>query len=149
MPRAALLTVADAARRSGLSEAAVRHRATRGTLASVRRGGRLLIPADALPADTDASAGHGVVTIPPVSAGQGDAPCDASVVTELRAHVEFLEAELVARRGEVRELHTLLAQAQARVLPAAAETVGAPTRPAPASSNGSAAPRRWWQRWRE
>ena len=44
----ALLTVAEFATRSGLSQHAVRHRIDRGQLQHVRNGGRILVPATEL-----------------------------------------------------------------------------------------------------
>lgn len=48
MTMSELLTVAQAARRLGISEAAVRRRIERGTLASQRRGSKRLIPVSAV-----------------------------------------------------------------------------------------------------
>ena len=84
---------------------------------------------------------------------------EPALLRELVAHqrelLDELREELAARRREVQQLHTLLAQAQQRALPvpeswesdAGDGSVVAPPPREPAPAGGSAPLRPWWRFW--
>jgi len=133
--------LAEAARRLGITITACRKRVARGSLPAVKLDGHWFIDLDGVGTSrpVDAGSPRGVVRGTPAGEDTGTPPpALVAVLTRerdgLAGEVAWLRAELEARRGEVRELHTLLAQAQARPLPAAAETPATPNRPAPAAT---------------
>jgi hypothetical protein len=162
----------EAARRLGITTEAIRKRIARGSLEGWRRGRRwfVVIPDDAGPADEtprpDATA-HPTSDVrsrpdtPPDATAHDRTPDggpagqsgDREELALLREVVGVLRDELEARRREVQQLHTLLAQAQTRIsaLPApidATEFVpeAAPTaEPAPAPPPADRRP--WWRFW--
>ena len=124
------LPLAEAARRLGLPVTAARKRVSRGTLPAVKVDGQWYV-------DLPAAAPNGVPGV------QADGlPTGTPVEATQAAEIAFLRSELEARRREVERLHTLLAQAQARVLPPATEVTPATSQVAPEP------PRRtpWWRR---
>jgi hypothetical protein len=93
-----------------------------------------------------------------VQDGQPNDAGEPALLRELVAHqrelLDELREELAARRREVQQLHTLLAQAQQRTLPTpdgwAPEPVeasvgGPPDREAAAAA--AVSPRPWWRFW--
>ena len=98
------IPLAEAARRLGLPVNAARKRVARGTLPAVKVDGQWFV-------DLPASTPHGV----PGGLPDGH-PTGTPVEVTQAAEIAFLRSELEARRREVERLHTLLAQAQARVL---------------------------------
>jgi len=130
------ITLAEAAHRAGMTPTILRKRAQRGTLTGavkvdgawyVETPGQDKARPTGTPDGTDAGARW------------------PDLVAALQQENGRLWGELEARRREVERLHTLLAQAQARALPAPAE-VAQPA--STASQMATAAPqrRRWWIR---
>ncbi len=139
------LPLAEAARRLGLPVTAARKRVARGTLPAVKLDGQWYV-------DIPVSAPTGVPGVQADGLPTGT-PASSPVEVTQAAEIAFLRSELEARRREVERLHTLLAQAQARVLPAvavqapagAAETFPAPGKVDPAPLQRAS----WWRRlWR-
>lgn len=136
------LTVGEAADALGISSEAVRTRIQRGTLRSVREGGRVVVlfDADRTQYDTDRTSDQ------------------TTLVDELRGRVAFLEAELKIRTEENRRKDHLLAAALERIpaIEASQEASEAPETVAQAaerverrSATGGAqeaVQRPWWRR---
>jgi hypothetical protein len=128
------ITLAEAARRAGTTPAILRKRAQRGTLAgAVKVEGAWYV-------ETPGEAPGQAVPRPDGTPDGTDARARwPDLVATLQQENSRLWAELEARRREVERLHTLLAQAQARALPAAVvETT-------PADPDRPRLP--WWRRW--
>jgi len=168
------VSVGEAAHLLGISTAAVRKRIRRGTLPALKVGEQWYVVREGLDAGRAAApdAGHPVGRDAAQDAAQDtsgmravDATYDAGRATgqdatrdgelrRLEEHVALLREEVDARRREVQQLHTLLAQAQQLALPppvdrpeihrasqAGQDTTGA-------ESQAEASQRRpWWQFW--
>jgi excisionase family DNA binding protein len=130
------LTVSEAAEALGISSEAVRTRIQRGTLRSVRDGGRVfvLFDADMTQSNTDRT---------------GD---QTAVADELRARVDSLERQLDLEREANRENRRLLAAALERI--PALEPPGDPETPSETPPETQTPPDRetptearpWWRR---
>ena len=133
------LPLAEAARCLGIPVTAARKRVARGTLPAVKVDGQWYV-------DLPASTAHGVPGGLPDGHPTGTPLSSPSLglAAAQAAEIAFLRAELEARRREVERLHTLLAQAQARVLPAATE-VTTPASIAPQAAVETPQRLRWWQ----
>src|SRR5215208_4400347 len=146
------LTVQDAARRLGVSEAAIRKRVTRGTLEHAEgEDGRVYVYLD-----TGVDSG----------VDEGIHPEQSTLISEMRDRIDFLERELEARREELqrRDVIILNMSETMKTLPSPAsqetpaETPGAPETaadeqqgcggPAPDAGGAqeAAKPRSWWAR---
>jgi hypothetical protein len=139
------VTLDEAAARLGLSRAAVRKRAQRGTLSARKVDGQWVVFLPDIP-----TPGHPGDDGPPTPE-VGRTAMDSALVDKLRGHVATLERQIDVKDRQIGELHVLLQQSQARALPPAAETFP------PAGESGDDAPagdvdpeprRRWWQRRR-
>lgn len=147
------LTVAEAAEALGISGDAVRSRIKRGTLPTVREGGRVLV----VMGDTDR---------PTDQAQPTNRPGEDLLYQEMQARIRYLEQQVEEEREARRRADTLLAQLMQRIpeLEAPASDAegpsdergstqtpsggaeGAPPRPdAPGPQDGVQRP--WWRRW--
>jgi len=145
-PRTTRLPIDDAARVLGISRATVRRRLRSGGL----KGAQVTTPHGAkwlvdVPTHLAAAPAESVDT-------QGESNPPAREVELLQAHVDDLRRQLEDRTREVGQLHTLLAQAHARLLTVSqVSTLGeSPAPPAHATQSAPQAGwpegRRWWQR---
>jgi hypothetical protein len=145
------LTVQEAARRLGVSEAAIRKRVTRGTLEHAEgEDGRVYVYLD-----TGVDAG----------VDEGIHPEQSTLISEMRDRIDFLERELEARREELqrRDVIILNMSETMKALPSPAsqetpaETPGAPETaadeqqgrgqaPDAGGAQEPAEPRSWWRR---
>lgn len=134
------IPLAEAAQRAGTTPAILRKRAQRGTLAgAVKVDGAWYVETPGGTPDQDTARPAG-------TPGGTDAGARwPDLVAALRQENGRLWGELEARRREVERLHTLLAQAQARVLPASAEAAQ-PASSVPQTAPAAAEERRWWRR---
>jgi excisionase family DNA binding protein len=153
----ARLSIDDAARRLGISRPTVRRRlrsgVLKGTQVATPHGRKWLVevPGTHESADGESVSPHGAA-----ETGSKTPRPAAREVELLQAHVDDLRGQLEDRTREVRELHTLLAQAQARLLTdgqASPHGESPGSRPTPRTANGAApggseSRSRWWQRLR-
>jgi excisionase family DNA binding protein len=113
----ARLSIDDTARLLGISRPTVRRRlrsgVLKGTQVATPHGRKWLVevPGTHESAAGDSPSPHGVPETGSKTTGFGTREAEL-----LQAHVDDLRRQLEDRTREVRELHTLLAQAQARVL---------------------------------
>jgi len=141
------LSVAEAAEALGISGDAVRSRIKRGTLPTVREGGRVFV----VLGDDDR---------PIAQAQPTKHPSEDRLYEEMRARIRYLEEQVEEEREARRRADTLLARLMERLpeLEAAPEARGAPETAAPDTQRGEprggatdaerAGERRpWWQRW--
>ena len=142
------ITLAEAAQRAGTPPAILRKRAQRGTLAgAVKVDGAWYV--DTRPAPAGGPWTPGQDNARPAGTPDGvDAGARwPDLVAALQQENGRLWSELEARRREVERLHTLLAQAQARVLPAATPAGAAETFTAPGKGHPEPLQRApWWRR---
>jgi len=97
------LTVPEAAAELGTTSEGIRSRIKRGTLRTVREGGRVFVILEGAPTGSGA-------------APSGDRAGDrAELVDELRDRVTFLERELGRRAGEAAELRRIIAALTQRI----------------------------------
>jgi hypothetical protein len=117
------VSVAEAARRLGLTPDGVRKRLAKGRLVGIQQDGRQYVVLDRRQPHPPHSPAHETL---------GDTPSAtvADSTGRLESEVAFLRSELEARRREVSELHVLLAR-QALPEPRADSEPGRP----------------WWWRW--
>jgi excisionase family DNA binding protein len=139
------LTVAEAAEALGISGDAVRSRIKRGTLPTVREGGRVLV----VMGDADRPAGQARPT---------NRPGEDLLYQEMQARIRYLEQQVEEEREARRRADTLLARLMDRLpeLEAPKEQPGAPEtveeeadRAEPRPATGGAqegAQRPWWRR---
>jgi excisionase family DNA binding protein len=139
------LTVAEAAEALGISGDAVRSRIKRGTLPTVREGGRVLV----VMGDTDR---------PTDQAQPTNRPGEDLLYQEMQARIRYLEQQVEEEREARRRADTLLARLMDRLpeleapkeQPGAPETVEEePERAEPRPATGGAqegAQRPWWRR---
>lgn len=141
------LPVPEAARALGISPEAVRNRLSRGTLKSIKRGGRVLVLID-----------HDMAR--PTERHTGDIPSDTSDLVEaLRQQIASLERQLENSNEANRENRRIIAALTSRIpqLEAPSETPGAPEtdaepgervepQPEPADAQEGVQRRSWW--WR-
>jgi hypothetical protein len=162
----------EAARRLGITTEAIRKRIARGSLEGWRRGRRWFVvipdvtgPEDETPRpDATAHPAPAVRSRPDTppdatahdrtpNESQPDQGTDGGELALLREVVGVLRDELEARRREVQQLHTLLAQAQARIgaLPAPTEPSGPLEDASPLADPDPVPPaadrRPWWRFW--
>ncbi len=129
----------EAARRLGISSMAVRKRCQRGTLPAQKRGAMWYVALDETrQRDGPARPATDETTARPSQDG-GQVGLDSGAREALmlaREQLTVKDRHIEAMQRQVSELHTLLAQAQARVLspPLAAPAAETPT------------PRHWWRR---
>ncbi len=139
----------EAARRLGLSSMAVRKRCQRGTLPAQKRGAMWYVALDKTGLrDGPARPAIDETTARP-SRDTGEATQDSGYQEALvlaREQLAVKDRQIEAMQRQASELHTLLAQTQARVLPAAVDT-SASASAVPASQERPEPRRRWWQ-WR-
>jgi len=143
------LTVSEAAEVLGISGDAVRSRIKRGTLETVREGGRVWVAL-------------GAADRPTAQALPTHAPGEDRLYQEMQERIRYLENQVEEEREARRRADTLLARLMDR-LPeleppqeAPAETPGSPERAGDAEERGAAssatpaqerpAERPWWQR---
>src|SRR5215217_9757988 len=132
------LTVGEAADALGISSEAVRTRIQRGTLRSIREGGRVFVLFDA-------------DRTQPNTVGTAD---QTALVAELRDRVAFLEGQLKIRTEENRRKDHLLAAALERIpaIEGPSEERGSPEADAAPRSGTQAPPETpaeplpWWRR---
>ncbi len=101
------LPIAQAAERLGISKTAMRRRVERRTVDAIKGDdGQWLVavPDDATPGDTRAEVPRGT-------------PSDTPAVEVFTVHLAFLQAQLVEKDRQIRELHVMLQSAQ-RLIPA-------------------------------
>jgi excisionase family DNA binding protein len=140
------LTVSEAAEALGISGDAVRSRIKRGTLATVREGGRVFVVL-------------GATDRPTAQAQPTDQPGEDRLYEEMAARIRYLEEQVEEEREARRRADTLLARLMDRLpeLEAAPETRGEPETVAPDTQRGEprggatdaerAGERRpWWRR---
>ncbi len=132
------ITLAEAAQRVGTTPAILRKRAQRGTLTgAVKVDGAWFVET---PAGTPGQDKARPTRTPDGTDAGARWP---DLVAALQQENGRLWGELEARRREVERLHTLLAQAQARVLPPATE-VTTPASTAPQTPPEGPRRRHWW-----
>lgn len=139
---AELVSIDEAAERLNLSQKSLRRRIERGTLESVRRDGRRLIPlgeVERLAAETNSVAGQGVSPSAVLPRGFEDLSTYLARLEELaaengrlRALAEVSESTRAAMTDELLELRATKRTLELQL--SAAEAAAA------------ASPRRWWQR---
>jgi hypothetical protein len=152
-PHTTRLPIDDAARVLGISRATVRRRLRSGGL----KGAQVTTPHGAkwlvdVPTHLAAAVAESVTPQGSPTENQAAPARDAEL---LQAHVDDLRRQLEDRTREVGQLHTLLAQAHARLLTESqvstlGESVGSHQDSEPPKSAAQAEPwperRRWWQR---
>jgi excisionase family DNA binding protein len=139
------LTVSEAAEALGISGDAVRSRIKRGTLATVREGGRVFVVLGAIDR--------------PAAQAQPTSPLDAErLYREMQERIRYLESQVEEEREARRRADTLLARLMDRIpeLEAPQEDAGAsetveqePERaePRPTTVESQEGPQRpWWRR---
>jgi hypothetical protein len=147
------VTIAEAAKRLGLTTDAVRSRLHRGTLLGVKTAdGVWLVFLDEPTVDQPASDRTPTVTD---RAGDGPATVDSTALIEqLRSENDFLRGRILELEAAARELRQLAAREQeisGRLLPAGNAPQHAPNAPgATEGATESSAPGRksWWRWWR-
>lgn len=100
------VSIKEAARILGISEAAVRQRLLRRTLTSARQNGRVFV---LLPEDTSGDTVDD--TIPPPDHTPDDT-ANVPLVTQLRDEIVFLRGQVDIKDRQIGELHVLLQTAQ-------------------------------------
>ncbi len=156
------VTIKEAARVLGVSEAAVRQRLLRRTLSSTRQNGRVFV---LLPEDTDLRPPDDTALrsddTPDDTVEPSDDTPSPPLVFQLRGEIAFLRDQLSIKDRQISELHVMLQTAQ-RQLPATIPD--APQASEHAADDGSDAtsgtmpqrgvgrertasqPRSWWRR---
>jgi excisionase family DNA binding protein len=142
------LTVSEAAEALGISGDAVRSRIKRGTLPTVREGGRVLVVMGA----DDRPTAQAQPTHPRLG--------EDRLYEEMQARISYLERQVEEEREARRRADTLLARLMDRLpeLEAAPETLGEPETAAQEPERGeprgeataserTGERRPWWQRW--
>ena len=167
-----LVTIAEASEQSGLSEKAIRRRIEQGTLASIRRGSRRMIPqaeVDRLRDELDFPRNPGSVGNGEAGGGEAGNPTNALIV-QLGKAVETVQAEVERRVNaerdrdaavererserqarEAAEAEIVALRARVTQLQAGGGESGAEAGPVSDDASGlepaAAAPRReWWRR---
>jgi len=137
--------IAEAAPRLGLSLAAARKRVQRRQLNAVKEAGQWYIllsqePESQGPTTAAASSQDGPRTADGVSQ-----PWELPVRLLERENATLRE-QLAIKDRQIGELHVLLQQAQARVLPPAATEMKSSASAASPPATAASKPRRWWER---
>jgi hypothetical protein len=139
-------SVPEAAQQLGISEGAVRTRLSRGTLDSVKEGGKVYV---VLNLDTTSTQQDETHDMPPSE--------PTALISAKDDLIAALREQLAAERRANEENRRLLAAALERIpqLEAPAEATGATETPAEGTQRGTdpenqqASPtRRWWEFWR-
>jgi hypothetical protein len=138
------LSVTEAAEALGISGDAVRSRIKRGTLATVREGGRVFVVL-------------GESDRPNAQAQTTSVPGEDRLYREMQARIRYLESQVEEEREARRRADTLLARLMDRLpeLEAPQEARESPETPSGAAPNAQAPPepetpvevRPWWRRW--
>ena len=100
------VTIKEAARILGISEAAVRQRLLRRTLTSTRQNGHVFV---LLPEDTSDATVDDTIPAPDDTS---DDTANVPLVTQLRDEIGFLRGQVDIKDRQIGELHVLLQTAQ-------------------------------------